>query len=77
LVTTDQDLSASWSVRHSEERPEIAQDDKQMKSGGRQLQKLSSTRYGEGPETGEGPRRLREVLLGLAQVAAQHAHSSC
>jgi hypothetical protein len=45
LVTTDQELSASWSVRHYEERPEIAQDDAQMKRGGWQRQKLSSTRY--------------------------------
>jgi len=34
LVTTDQELSASWIVRHYEERPEIEQDDEQMKSGG-------------------------------------------
>jgi hypothetical protein len=26
LVTTDQELSASWIVRHYEERPEIEQD---------------------------------------------------
>jgi hypothetical protein len=45
LVTTDQELSASWIVRHYEERPEIEQDYEQMKSGGWQLQKLSSTRY--------------------------------
>jgi hypothetical protein len=44
LVTTDQELSASWIVRHSEERPAIEQDDEQMKSGGWQLQKLSATR---------------------------------
>ena len=44
LVTTDQELSASWIVRHYEERPEIEQDYEQMKSGGWQLQKLSSTR---------------------------------
>jgi len=44
LVTTDQELSASWIVRHYAERPEIAQDYEQMKSGGWQLQKLSSTR---------------------------------
>ena len=44
LVTTDQELSASWIVRHDEERPEIEQDYEQMKSGGWQLQKLSSTR---------------------------------
>jgi hypothetical protein len=47
LVTTDQALSASWIVRHYEERPEIEQDYEQMKSGGWQLQKLSSTRYSE------------------------------
>ena len=47
LVTTDQELSASWIVRHYAERPEIEQDDEQMKSGGWQLQKLSSTRYSE------------------------------
>jgi hypothetical protein len=45
LVTTDQDLSASWIVRHYEERPEIEQDYEQMKSGGWQLKQLSSTRY--------------------------------
>jgi len=45
LVTTDQELSAPWIVRHYEERPEIEQDYEQMKSGGWQLQKLSSTRY--------------------------------
>ena len=47
LVTTDLSLSASWIVRHYEERPEIEQDYEQMKSGGWQLQKLSSTRYSE------------------------------
>jgi hypothetical protein len=47
LVTTAQELSASWIVRHYEERPEIEQDYEQMKSGGWQLQKLSSTRYSE------------------------------
>jgi hypothetical protein len=47
LVTTDLSLSASWMVRHYEERPEIEQDYEQMKSGGWQLQKLSSTRYSE------------------------------
>jgi len=44
LVTTDLSLSAPWIVRHYEERPEIAQDDEQMNSGGWQLQKRSSTR---------------------------------
>lgn len=47
LVTTDRKLNASWIVRHYEERPEIAQDYAQMKSGGWQLQKLSSTRSSE------------------------------
>jgi DDE family transposase len=47
LVTTDQELSASWIVRHYEERPEIEQDYEQLKSGGWQLKKLSSTRYSE------------------------------
>lgn len=47
LVTTDVRLSAEWIVRHYEERPEIEQDYQQMKSGGWQLQKLSSTRYTE------------------------------
>jgi hypothetical protein len=45
LVTTDHRLSGSWIVRHYEERPEIEQDYEQMKSGGWQLKKLSSTRY--------------------------------
>jgi hypothetical protein len=45
LVTTDQCLSGPWIVRHDEERPEIEQDYEQMKSGGWQLKKLSSTRY--------------------------------
>jgi len=47
LVTTDQRLNGAWIVRHYEERPEIEQDYAQMKSGGWQLQKLSSTRYSE------------------------------
>src|SRR5919108_32117 len=47
LVTTDQELNAAWSVRHYEERPEIEQDYEQLKSGGWQLKKLSSTRYSE------------------------------
>lgn len=47
LVTTDLELSASWIVRHDEARPEIEQDYEQMKSGGWQLPKLSSTRYSE------------------------------
>jgi len=47
LVTTDQRLNGPWIVRHYEERPEIEQDDEHMKSGGWQLNKLSSTRYSE------------------------------
>jgi hypothetical protein len=47
LVTTDHHLTGPWIVRHYEERPEIEQDDEQMKSGGWQLQKLSSTRDSE------------------------------
>jgi Transposase DDE domain len=47
LVTTDQRLKAPWIVRHYEERPESEQDYEQMKSGGWQLKKLSSTRYRE------------------------------
>jgi hypothetical protein len=47
LVTTDQSLKGPWIVRHYEERPEIEQDYQQMKSGGWQLKKLSSTRYSE------------------------------
>src|SRR6266436_3463860 len=47
LITTDLKLSSSWIVRHYEERPEIEQDYAQMKSGGWQLKKLSSTRYSE------------------------------
>jgi hypothetical protein len=47
LVTTDTRLNGPWIVRHYEERPEIEQDYEQMKSGGWQLKKLSSTRYSE------------------------------
>jgi hypothetical protein len=47
FVTTDQRLSGPWIVRHYEERPEIEQDYEQMKSGGWQLKKLSSTLYSE------------------------------
>jgi hypothetical protein len=47
LVTTDQRLPGPWIVRHYEERPEIEQDYEQMKSGGWQLKRLSSTRYSE------------------------------
>jgi len=46
-VTTDLSLSASWIVRHYEERLEIEPDYEQLKSGGWQLTKLSSTRYSE------------------------------
>jgi hypothetical protein len=45
VVTTDQKLTTKWIVKHDEQRPEIEQDDEQMKSGGWKLQKLSSTRY--------------------------------
>ena len=47
LVVKGLKLSASWIVRHYAERPEIEQDYEQMKSGGWQLKKLSSTRYSE------------------------------
>ena len=47
LVTTDLKLSASWIVRHDEERPEMEQDDQQRKSGGWQRKKLSATRDSE------------------------------
>src|SRR5262245_41287497 len=47
LVTTDLHLSAPWIVRHYESRPEMEQDYEQMKSGGWQLKKLSSTRDSE------------------------------
>jgi hypothetical protein len=47
LVTTDLSLNTPWIVRHYEERPEIEQDYEQLKSGGWQLKKLSSTRYSE------------------------------
>lgn len=47
LVTTDQELTAKWTVKHYEERPEIEQDYEQMKSGGWQLQQLCTTRYSE------------------------------
>lgn len=45
LVTSDLERSASWSIRHDEERPEIEPDYEQRNSGGWQLTKLSSTRY--------------------------------
>lgn len=44
VVTTDQELRASWIVRHAEERPEIAQDDEQLKRGGGQRKQRSATR---------------------------------
>jgi hypothetical protein len=44
LITTELKLSAPWSVRPDEERPEIEQDSEPMKSGGWQLKKLSATR---------------------------------
>jgi hypothetical protein len=44
VVTPALRLNAPWNVRHYEERPEIAQDYAQMKSGGWQLQKRRSTR---------------------------------
>jgi len=47
LVTTDQQLNGPWIVRHYEARPEIEQDYEQMKGGGWQLKKLSSTRSSE------------------------------
>ena len=47
LISTDLKLSAPWIVRHDEERPEIEQAYEQLKSGGWQLQKLSSTRSSE------------------------------
>lgn len=47
LVTTDVRLNAKWIVKHYEQRPEIEQDYEQLKSGGWQLQKLSSTRYSQ------------------------------
>jgi hypothetical protein len=47
LVTTDLSLSAKWIVKHYQQRPEIEQDYEQLKSGGWQLQKLSSTRYSQ------------------------------
>lgn len=45
LLTTDLQRSASWIVRHDEERPEIAPDDAPRQSGGWPLTKLSATRY--------------------------------
>lgn len=47
LVTTDQELTAKWIVKHYEERPEVEQDYEQLKSGGWKLQQFSSTRYSE------------------------------
>jgi hypothetical protein len=65
LVTPDLSLRASWSVRHSEERPTIEQDYAQRKSGGGQLQKLSATRY----------REL--VLYGLTVVLSDSLSQLC
>src|SRR5467141_1258907 len=45
FVTTDQQLTGPWIVRHYEERPEIEHAYEPMKSGGWQLQKLRATRY--------------------------------
>ena len=44
LVTTDQRLTGPWSVRHSEERPDIEPDEEHRKSGGWQRKKLRATR---------------------------------
>jgi hypothetical protein len=45
LVTTEQKLTAKWIVKYYEERPEIAQDYEQRKSGGWKLPQLCTTRY--------------------------------
>lgn len=47
LVTTDLELSASWIVRHYQERPEVEADYQQMKSGGWLLKKLASQRLSQ------------------------------
>jgi hypothetical protein len=47
LVTTDERLSASWTVKHYEQRPEVEQDYQQLKSGGWLLQMLTTTRYSQ------------------------------
>jgi hypothetical protein len=44
VVPTDQKRTAKWIGKQYEQRPEIAQDYAQMKSGGWKLQRLSSTR---------------------------------
>ena len=44
LVTTAHQLTGAWSVRHDEERPEIAQDDEPRQRGGGQRNKLRATR---------------------------------
>jgi len=44
LVTTDQEWTCTWIVKHYEERPEIEHDDAQMQSGGWKSQQLSTTR---------------------------------
>ena len=46
-VATEQRLKGPWSIRHEEERPESAQEDEHMQSGGWQLKKRSATRYRE------------------------------
>src|SRR5262249_4303169 len=60
LVTTDLELNAPWIVRHYEERPEIAQDYEQMKSGGRELQNLRST--------GNGESLLSVIIVGCGEA---------
>jgi len=47
LATTDLSLSASWIVKHYQQRPEIEADYQQLKSGGWMLKKLTSTRYSQ------------------------------
>lgn len=47
IVTTDLSLSASWIVKHYQQRPEIEADYQQLKSGGWMIEKLSSTRYSQ------------------------------
>ncbi len=48
LVTTDLNLNAAWIGKHYQQRPEVEQDDEQLKRGGWWLAKLSSTRYNGG-----------------------------
>ena len=47
LITTDLKLSAPWIVRHTKSVLRLSRTMNRMKSGGWQLQKLSSTRYSE------------------------------